>query len=142
VKLPRRGRRRVQQRQEQLAAGEAVEVPCHLRRTSSRGWGPWVEGQLVLPAPDEGSPSFVANDPLKRSLVSGRAGGTGPVPVDGPGTLATRAVRFKGEAFYGIDADVVVLTTERYLSEIATEPAETELVAERLRHLGFGSDRT
>jgi hypothetical protein len=135
VKLPGRGRRRAQQRHEQLAAGEAVEVPCHIRRTSSRGWGPWVEGQLVLPASD--SPSFVAGDPLKRSLVSGRAGGSGPVPVEGPGAVTTRPVRFRGEAFYGIDGDVIVLTTERHVSELATEPYDTELITDRLRALGF-----
>jgi hypothetical protein len=94
-----------------------------------------VEGELVLPASDP--PSFVAGDPLQRSLVSGRAGGSGPVPVEGPGTLTTRAVRFRGEAFYGLDGDVIVLTTERHVSEIATEPPETDLIAARLRSLGF-----
>ena len=113
-------------------------MPCHIRRTSSRGWGPWIAGSLALPA--TGAATFVAEDPLKRSLVSGRAGGTGPVPVDGPGSLATRPVRFRGEAFYGIDGDVIVLTTERNVTELATEPAETELITTRLRALGF--DRT
>jgi hypothetical protein len=112
-----------------------VDVVCHLRRTSSRGWGPWIHGELSLPA--SGTPQFVVADPLKRSLVSGRAGGSGPVPVEGPGALTTRRVRFKGEAFYGLDGDVIVLTTERHVSEIATEPAETDLVATRLRALGF-----
>jgi hypothetical protein len=135
VKLPRRGRRRSQLRHDQLAAGEAVEVPCHIRRTSSRGWGPWIAGQLTLPA--SGAAAFVADDPLKRSLVSGRAGGSGPVPVEGPGSLATRAVRFRGEAFYGIDGDMIVLTTERNVTELATEPPETDLIADRLRALGF-----
>ena len=111
-------------------------MPCHIRRTSSRGWGPWVAGGLVLPA--QGASSFVPDDPLKRSLVSGRAGGSGPVPVDGPGALSRRAVRFRGEAFYGIDGEVIVLTTERNVSELATEPTDTDLIATRLRHLGFG----
>jgi hypothetical protein len=135
VRLPRRGRRRAQQRHDKLAAGEAVEVPCHIRRTSSRGWGPWVVGELALPA--DGAPSFVAEDPLKRSLVSGRAGGSGPVPVEGPGAVARRPVRFRGEAFYGIDGEVIVLTTERNVTEIATEPDDTDLIATRLRSLGF-----
>jgi hypothetical protein len=133
--LPRRGRRRAQQRHDKLAAGEAVDVPCHIRRTSSRGWGPWVVGELALPA--EGAASFVAADPLKRSLVSGRAGGSGPVPVEGPGALARRPVRFRGEAFYGIDGEVIVATTERHVTELATEPADTDLIATRLRALGF-----
>jgi hypothetical protein len=94
-----------------------------------------VVGELVLPASD--AASFVAADPLKRSLVSGRAGGTGPVPVEGPGALAMRPVRFRGEAFYGLDGDVIVLTTERHVSELATEPDDTELIAARLRELGF-----
>jgi hypothetical protein len=98
-----------------------------------------VPGELSLPAPGAaaGQPQFTAADPLKRALVSGRAGGTGPVPIDGPGALATRAVRFRGEAFYGLDADVIVLTTERHVSEIATDPEETDLVAQRLRSIGF-----
>ena len=110
-------------------------MTCHLRRTSSRGWGPWIPGELTLPA--SGIPQFVVADPLKRSLVSGRAGGSGPVPVEGPGTLATRVVRFRGEAFFGLDGDVIVLTTERHVSEIATEPSETDLIATRLKALGF-----
>ncbi|MBV9953437.1 MAG: hypothetical protein JO291_15895 [Acidimicrobiia bacterium] len=130
-----RGRRRVQERHDKLAAGEAVDVPCQIRRTSSRGWGPWVVGELALPA--TGPASFVAADPLKRSLVSGRAGGSGPVPVEGPGALARRAVRFRGEAFYGIDGEVIVLTTERNVTELATEPDDTELIATRLSALGF-----
>ena len=32
---------------------------------------------------------------------------------------------------------MIVLTTERHVSEIATEPAETDLIAQRLRSLGF-----
>ena len=110
-------------------------MSCHLRRTSSRGWGPWIPGALTLPA--SGTAQFVVADPLKRSLVSGRAGGSGPVPVEGPGKLTTRAVRFRGEAFYGLDGDVIVLTTERHVSELATEPAESDLIADRLRALGF-----
>jgi hypothetical protein len=135
VKLPRRGRRRAQERFDRLTAGEAVEVTCHLRRTSSRGWGPWIPGSLSLPA--SGTPQFVVADPLKRSLVSGRAGGSGPVPVESPGVLTRRAIRFRHEAFYGPEGDVIVLTTERHVSEIATEPAETDLIAQRLRSLGF-----
>jgi hypothetical protein len=95
-----------------------------------------VVGELALPS--EGAASFVAADPLKRSLVSGRAGGSGPVPVEGPGALARRPVRFRGEAFYGIDGEVIVLTTERQVTELATEPADTDLIATRLRALGFG----
>jgi hypothetical protein len=139
MKLPRRGRRRQQERHDLLAAGQAVEISCHLRRTSSRGWGPWVPGDLLLPSPDSasGRPHFTVADPMKRALVSGRAGGSGPVPVEGPGALVTRPVRFRGEAYYGLDADVIVLTTERHVSEIATDPSETDLVAQRLRSLGF-----
>jgi hypothetical protein len=94
-----------------------------------------VVGELALPAADP--PSFVPEDPLKRSLVSGRAGGSGPVPVEGPGALSRRPVRFRGEAFYGIDGEVIVLTTERHVTEVATEPADTDLIATRLRTLGF-----
>jgi hypothetical protein len=110
-------------------------VSCHLRRTSSRGWGPWVPGELSLPA--SGTPQFVVADPPQRSLVSGRAGGSGPVPVEGPGNLSTRAIRFRHEAFYGPDGYMIVLTTERHVSELATEAVESDLIAQRLRTLGF-----
>jgi len=113
-------------------------VTCHLRRTSSRGWGPWIPGSLSLPA--SGTPQFVVADPVKRSLVSGRAGGSGPVPVESPGVLTRRAIRFRGEAFYGPEGDVIVLTTERHVSEIATESTETDLIAQRLRSLVQPSD--
>ncbi len=147
MKVPGRGRHAVRSRHERLVAGMSVELPCRLRRTSARGWSPWVEGALELPARDATGEQarFVAAVPAKASLISGRAGRTGPYVLRGPVRLTRRAVRFKTEAFYGEDAAVIVLTgdpdTKDSVSttEIALAPEDTDAVIDRLIALGVSA---
>ena len=145
MKVPGRGRRAERGRHELLAAGDAVELPCRVRRTSARGWSPWIVGILQLPTAGDlgGTTSFVADVPAQASLISGRAGRTGPLVLRGPVRLIRRRVRFKTEAFYGMDGLVIVLTGDPDLkdsttaTEIALPIEVTDQVVERLTSLGI-----
>ena len=147
MKVPGRGRRAERSRHEQLAAGDAVELPTRLRRTSARGWSPWITGLLRLPAVGShgAHATFVADIPAQASLVSGRAGRTGPLVLRGPVQLSRRRVRFKTEAFHGLDALLIVLTGDPDLKEAttATEIAlpldEVDPVIDRLIALGVSA---
>jgi len=93
-----------------------------------------VEGVLQLPGVGAGAgeAAFLADDPAAAALVVGRTGRSGPVPVGPTQDVSRRPVRFKGEAFFGLDAEVLVVATDRYQSEIAVDPAEVDAVAGRL----------
>ena len=129
--------------------GDAVELPGRVRRTSARGWSPWIVGVLKLPTQGDvgGTVSFVADVPAQASLIFGRAGRTGPLVLRGPVRLSQRRVRFKTEAFYGMDAMVLVLTGDPDLkdsttaTEIALPADEVGAVVSRLQSLGI-SDRS
>lgn len=126
----RRGRREAAARRVALGAGEAVELPCLLRRTTSRGWGEWTDGRLRLPGPGGAVPDFVADDPTDVALVT-RKGET-PVVLDPPLEVTVRPVRYRAEAFHGADAEILVVTSPRRVVEIALPTAEVELVGRRL----------
>jgi hypothetical protein len=127
----RRGRREAAARLEALTAGDAVDLPCLLRRTTSRGWGEWTEGRLRLPRPgDTPSPAFVADDPSEVALVTRK--GEAPVVLDPPLEVTVRPVRYRAEAFHGTDAEILVVTSPRRVVEIALPPAEVELAGRRL----------
>jgi hypothetical protein len=122
-------------RRQRLAAGEPVTVPCKARRTTSRGWGEWVDGRLRLPAVGPGEEaSFEADDPTQVALVTRQ--GAAPVVLEHPVAITVRPVRYKTEAFHGTDAEIVVATSERRVVEIALAPDDVEPVASRLARLG------
>lgn len=111
-------------------------MAAKLRRTSARGWGAWTDATLAFgPAPD-GDVRWHVDDPIAVGLPATR----GPVTV----TLVEidevwrRAPRFRTEAFHGMEADIVVLTSERGTVELALAGELTGPVVERLRgHLGL-----
>lgn len=122
-------------RRQRLAAGDPVALPCRARRTTSRGWGEWVDGRLRLPAPDgPDEASFVVDDPSQVALVTRQ--GAAPVVFERPVEVSVRPVRYKTEAFHGTDAEIVVATSERRVVEIALTPDDVEPVARRLAQLG------
>ena len=43
-------RRRERARRSRLAAGQSVALLGRMRRTTTRGWGPWTDGSLLLGA--------------------------------------------------------------------------------------------
>ena len=103
-----RGRRQRNSLRGALLRGEALELPGRLRRTSPRGWGPWTEAHVTLPPIGEQWAEWHVDDPVAVgvSIIHG--------PVDERFTdiehIGTRPVRFRSEAFWGMEADIVVLT--------------------------------
>lgn len=114
-----------------LLRGEAVDAPCLLRRTSARGWGPWTDAVIGVPEMGEANISWHVDDPVAVGLPVLRG------PVDEYFTevehLGLRAVRFKSEAFWGMEAEIVVLTEERVSTELAFPVPVTDAVIQRLR---------
>jgi len=116
-----------------LLRGEHVEVDCRLRRTSPRGWGPWTDALLnVGPLPD-GAVSWHVEDPISVGLPS-KLGVVNAdfVEID---AVDLRPVRFRSEAFWGLDGDIVVLRSERATTELALpepllQPLYTRLAAQ------------
>lgn len=134
-RLPwRQGRRRWEPRQALLIGGEAVELPCKGRRTTSRGWGMWADGRLHLPGPDGGRAAFVVDDPTQVALVTRH--GQAPVVLDPPFDVALRPVRYRAEAFPGMAADIVAVTSAQRVLEIALPPGEVAPAVRRLSALG------
>ncbi|HEU5153044.1 MAG TPA: hypothetical protein VFU19_21300 [Iamia sp.] len=135
----RRAKRELAVRRTRLAAGEPVALPCKARRTTPRGWAAWVDGRLRLPSAAGGEASFVVDDPSEVALVTRQ--GQAPVTFEPPHEVTVRPVRYKTEAFHGSDAEIIVVTTERRVVEIALPPAEVEDVARRLAQLTAPPER-
>lgn len=134
VSLPfGRGRRQREERRASLVRGDLVPVECRLRRTSARGWGPWTDAVVTLGALPDGDAEWHVDDPIAVGLPVTRG------PVDARFTdideVWLRAVRFRTEAFWGMDADIVVLRAERATTELACDPDLTVAIAARLRAL-------
>lgn len=130
----RRARREVAERRARLQDGAEVALPCKARRTTPRGWGEWVDGRLELPvAGAPGAARFVVDDPTAVALVTRQ--GAAPVVMAPPLDVSVRPVRYRAEAFHGPDAEVVVITTERRVVELALPVEETETAARRLAGL-------
>jgi hypothetical protein len=126
-----RARRQREAWRRALLHGEATTVAAKLRRTSARGWGAWTDATLVFGANPRGAVRWHVDDPVAVGLPATR----GPVTV----TLVdidevwSRAVRFRTEAFHGMEADIVVLTSERGTLELALPVELTAPVVDRLR---------
>jgi hypothetical protein len=139
----RRAKREAAVRRERLAAGEGVALPCKARRTTSRGWAAWFDGRLRLPSAEGGEASFVVDDPSEVALVTRQ--GEAPVTFSPPYEVAVRPARYKTEAFHGSGAEIIVVTAERRVVELALPPGDVEPVARRLAALGTeppADDRT
>lgn len=130
----RRARRERAARIEALDAGGAVEAPCRARRTTSRGWGAWVDGTLRIPGPDGGDASFLVDDPSEVALVSRQ--GQAPVALEPPLEVQVRKARYKAESFYGAEAEIIVVSSPRRTLEVALPADEVEPVARRLSRPG------
>ncbi len=132
-----KGARARDERRRALLRGDDVELTARLRRTSARGWGPWTDVDLYLgPIPD-GQAWWHAEDPVAVGLASTR----GPVDVSFAevNEIWRRPVRFQTEAFWGMEADIVVVIAERSTTELALSPDLSAGVEDRLRDL-FGLD--
>ena len=120
-----------------LSRGEPARVPCRLRRTSARGWGLWAPATLVLGGLPDGDARWECADPVAMGFPVTKG------PVDLAFTEVTevwlRPVRFPSEAFHGMEADIVVVASERTTIEAATTADLAAPVADRLHDLLLGA---
>lgn len=110
-----------------------------LRRTSARGWGPWTDVALTLGALPDGPVRWHADDPIAVGLPATR----GPVDVtfSDIDEVWSRDVRFRTEAFWGMEGRILVLAAERATTEVAVTPVLTGPLLERIREqLGFDEE--
>lgn len=128
-----RSRRVVRIRRLLLAAGQEVEVPCRLRRTSARGWGPWTGGVLLLSARGIHKAEWRADDAMAVGLTPSRA--NEPFLVTDVVGVDVRTARFREEAFHGPHTEIVVVTADRSVTEFCVPPDEVDEVRERLAAL-------
>ncbi len=116
-----------------LSRGDAVAVPCRLRRTSARGWGLWAPATLALGGLPDGEARWQCADPVAVGFAITRG------EIDLPFTEVTdvwlRSVRFQTEAFYGRGAEIVVIASDRATIEVAVPAEEATMVADRLAEL-------
>lgn len=117
----------------ELSRGGPVRVPCRLRRTSARGWGPWTEAVLDLGALPDGEARWRTDDPVAVGFASTNE--VVDLPFEEVSDLYLRSVRFRTEAFWGMDADIIVVAAERATIEVAVPPGDAEAVATRLADL-------
>lgn len=125
--------REQEERRGRLAAGEPVQLPARIRRTTTRGWGPWTDGVVHLAR---------AGDKCRWEVENPSALG---LPVEHTADVwefgdvehvALRDVRFRQEAFYGSHSgSIIVLTADRSTMEIALPPGE---IGEALVRLAAG----
>jgi hypothetical protein len=116
-----------------LSQGGTVRVPCRLRRTSARGWGPWTEGALKLgPIPD-GEARWSTDDPVAVGFASTNT--HVDLPFEEVSDVYLRSVRFRTEAFWGMENDIIVVASERGTVEVAVPPGDAEAVASRVAEL-------
>jgi len=108
-------------------------VRCRLRRTSARGWGAWAHAELLLGArPGDGARWSTAD-----AIAVGFASTNERVdlPFEEVTDVYLREVRFRTEAFWGMDNDIVVVASGRGTIELAVAPGDAEALATRLESL-------
>ena len=116
-------RREQAERRRRLAAGEPVDLTARIRSTTTRGWGPWTDGVVLLGPRHGGANQWRVDDPTAIGLTADQGAATTPFADLEQVTL--RDVRFKEEAFYGHGGSIIVVTNDRSTIEIALPPAET-----------------
>lgn len=116
-----------------LSQGGPVRVPCRLRRTSARGWGPWTEGSVVLGALPDGEARWTTDDAVAVGFASTNT--HVDLPFEEVSDVYLRSVRFRTEAFWGMENDIVVVVSERGTVEVAVTPGDAEAVAARIDEL-------
>lgn len=127
------GRRGTGELEAELRAGGPVTVPCRLRRTSARGWGAWTEATLSLGAVPGGEARWATDDAIAVGFASTNE--HIDLPFEEVTDVYLRAVRFRTEAFWGMEADIVVVASDRGTIEVAVPPTQAEALASRLEDL-------
>ena len=116
-------RRERHDRQRRLDAGEPVELAARIRRTTTRGWGPWTDGALLLAARAGGKSRWWVADPTAIGLTADQD--SDARDFDDVERVTLRDVRFREEAFYGQGGSIIVVSANRSTMEIALPPSQT-----------------
>ena len=116
-----------------LARGGELSVPCRLRRTSARGWGAWTEAVVVVGSLPDGGARWSTDDAVAVGFASTNE--RIDLPFEEVTDVVLRAVRFRTEAFWGMDNDIVVVASDRGTIELALPPGDAEPLASRLAEL-------
>lgn len=114
-----------------MVRGEAVRLAARLRRTSARGWGPWTEVTLQLGPMLNGEARWLTDDPVGVGLPS--TYGTVDEAFPAVDDAWARDIRFRTEAFWGMDGEILVLRSEPATMELALPPTLSGPVLDRLR---------
>lgn len=128
----RRSNQELRVRQLLLGAGEPVAVPCRMRRTSARGWGPWTDAVVELGPRGSGQVTWEASDPTAVGLVASRAKSQALREVV---DVKRRPVRFREEAFYGMEAEIILVNADRHTLELSFAAEDTAEVHARIHAL-------
>lgn len=116
-----------------ISRGGALDVPCRLRRTSPRGWGPWTDGLVHLGALPDGGARWSTDDAVAVGFASTNE--RVDLPFEDVADVVLRSVRFRTEAFWGMDNDIVLVVSDGTTVEIAVPPGGAEPLAGRLAEL-------
>ena len=117
----------------ELARGGVVAVPCKLRRTSARGWGAWTDAVVTVGAVPGGGARWATDDAIAVGFAS--TNDRIDLPFEEVDDVVLRSVRFRTEAFWGMDNDIVVVASDRGTVELALPPGDAEPLATRLAEL-------
>lgn len=129
-----RARERSEARRRALLRGDGVILPCRLRRTTTRGWGPWTPAGLVLGPMPDGEARWRTDDPIAVGYPITR-GAIDQAFVE-VSDVYLRSIRFQTEAFYGKDGgDIIVVASDRGTVEVALPADLAEAAYERLDEL-------
>jgi hypothetical protein len=126
----RGGRGRQEAVRAALSNGGAVGVRCKLRRTSARGWGAWTDARVELGASPGGAARWQVQDPIAVGFAITK--GAIDLPFEEVNDVWLRAVRFQTEAFFGLDAEIVVVASDRGTIELAVGRDYAAPLARRL----------
>ena len=116
-----------------LAAGAGVRVPCRLRRTSARGWGAWTTANVLVGPLGSADARWSTDDPVAVGFAS--TNDVVDLPFEEVSDVYLRSVRFRTEAFWGMENDIVVVASDRGTIEVAVPHGEAEPLAARLSDL-------
>lgn len=117
----------------ELARGGEVTVACKLRRTSARGWGAWTDATVVVGALPAGGARWSTDDAIAVGFAA--TNDRVELPFEEVDDVVLRSVRFRTEAFWGMENDIVVVASDRGTVELALPPGDADPLAARLAEL-------